>query len=429
MLECLESILVFTISSGYNLSIQGGKMNLKNNGALLTVLLIVFVDILGFTIMIPLLPFYAESLGATPFVVGMLSSIYGFCSLIAGPVLGDLSDRYGRKKVLLISQIGTCVGFMILAMSKVLWIVFLSRIIDGITAGNMTVAQAYISDVTEPKYRTRAMGMIGASFGLGFILGPAISGVLVHFGHAAPIWASAGLSFLSILGTTFFLTETREPSGEKKTGGAFHQLKTSFHMMKMPVLKECFVVFFIFSISFALYMSGLALYCERTLTWKGHPFTAREVGLLLSYVGIISLLIQAFLMGRLVEKWGEEKIMLVGFGSTMTALLVIGFAPVLAIFLMGITVNAFGNAILRPAITGLLSKNASPHHQGLVFGLNQTLMSIAQIVCPLVSGFLIGQQMTFAWAIIISAMSFSGLIIGRITSQRIKMHHARAAHS
>ncbi len=404
-------------------------MDLKNNGALLTVLLIVFVDILGFTIMIPLLPFYAESLGATPFVVGMLSSIYGFCSLIAGPILGDLSDRYGRKKVLLLSQIGTCIGFIILALSSVLWIVFLSRIIDGITAGNMTVAQAYISDVTEPKNRTRAMGMIGASFGLGFILGPAISGVLVHFGHAAPIWASAGLSFLSILGTSFFLTDAKQPTGAKKERGAFTQLKNSFRLMQTPVLKECFSVFFIFSVCFALYMSGLALYCERTLTWKGKPFSAKEVGLLLSYVGVISLCIQAFLMGKLVERWGEEKIMLVGFGSTMIALLVIGLSPALAIFLLGITVNSFGNAIIRPAITGMLSKNASPHHQGLVFGLNQTLMSIAQIVCPLVSGFLIGKQLTFLWCLMISGMAFMGLIIGRITVKKIKMHHAHAAHS
>lgn len=404
-------------------------MNLKNNGALLTVLLIVFVDILGFTIMIPLLPFYAESLGATPFVVGMLSSIYGFCSLIAGPILGDLSDRYGRKKVLLISQIGTCIGFIILALSRVLWIVFLSRIIDGITAGNMTVAQAYISDVTEPQNRTRAMGMIGASFGLGFILGPAISGVLVHFGHAAPIWASAALSFVSIMGTTFFLKDAKQPNGKPKEGGAFAQLKKSFHLMQTPILKECFTVFFIFSISFALYMSGLALYCERVLTWKGHPFTAREVGLLLSYVGVISLCIQVFMMGWLVQKIGEVNIMLMGFFSTMIALLVMGFAPLLAIFLMGITVNAFGNAILRPAISGMLSKNASPHHQGLVFGLNQTLMSIAQIVCPLVSGFLIGRQLTFVWCLIIAGFSFLGLIIGRMTSKRIKMHHAHAAHS
>jgi DHA1 family tetracycline resistance protein-like MFS transporter len=395
-------------------------MNFKNNGALLTVLLIVFVDILGFTIMIPLLPFYAESLGATPFVVGMLSSIYGMCSLVAGPVLGDLSDRYGRRIVLLLSQIGTCIGFIILALSKTLWVVFLSRIIDGITAGNMTVAQAYISDVTEPKNRTRAMGLIGASFGLGFILGPAISGLLVGFGKAAPIWASAALSFLSIMGTTFFLKDAKVPGQDvNKTGGAIAQFKKSFTLLNTPVLKECFIVFFIFSISFALYMSGLALYSERALMWNGHAFSAKEVGLLLSYAGIISLCIQIFAMGFLVQKFGEVKIMLIGFASTAVALLVMGFAPLLAIFLIGITINTFGNAILRPAISGMLSKNASPAHQGLVFGLNQTLMSIAQIICPLISGFLIGKGLTLVWCLLIAAISLLGFIVGLFTPKQI----------
>jgi DHA1 family tetracycline resistance protein-like MFS transporter len=396
-------------------------MNFKNNGALLTVLLIVFVDILGFTIMIPLLPFYAESLGATPFVVGMLSSIYGLCSLISGPILGDLSDRYGRRKILLLSQIGTCIGFIILALSRILWVVFLSRIIDGITAGNLTVAQAYISDVTKPQDRTRAMGMIGASFGLGFILGPAISGVLVQFGHAAPIWASAALSFISIIGTTIFLKDVKNNHEIKMSldKGIIKQFKKYFLLLNSPVLKECFSVFFIFSISFSLYMSGFALYCERALVWNGHPFTAKEVGLLLSYVGVISLLIQLLLMGYLVRILGEIKIMLLGFISTALALLVMGFAPLLSIFLVGITINTFGNAILRPAISGMLSQNASPAQQGLVFGLNQTLMSIAQIVCPLISGFLIEKEWTLFWCLSISAISFLGILVGKLASTKI----------
>ena len=403
-------------------------MNFKNNGALLTVLLIVFVDILGFTIMIPLLPFYAESLGATPFIVGMLSSIYGLCSLISGPILGDLSDRYGRRKILLISQIGTCIGFVILAVSKILWVVFLSRIIDGITAGNLTVAQAYISDVTEPQNRTRAMGMIGASFGLGFILGPAISGILVHFGHAAPIWASAVLSFISIIGTTLFLKDVKiniDNKIKKKIGqGLNDQFKKYIHLVNTPVLKECFSVYFIFSISFSLYMSGFALYCERALVWHGHPFSAKEVGLLLSYVGVISLLIQLLLMGYLVQKLGEVKIMLLGFASTAIAMAVMGFAPLLSIFLVGITINTFGNAILRPAISGMLSQNASSTHQGLVFGINQTLMSIAQIICPLISGFLIDKNWTLIWCLSIAGISLLGFFVGRFASTKINYQHA-----
>ncbi len=172
---------------------------------LLPIFLIVFVDILGFTMIIPLLPFYAQSMGASDFVVGLLLSSYAICQLIAGPVLGKLSDQYGRKPLLILSQIGTLIGFILLAASKTLWLVFLARIIDGITAGNLSLAQAYISDVTVPEKRAQSFGIIGIAFGVGFTIGPGISGELARFGYVAPILAACALSFTSILCTTFLL--------------------------------------------------------------------------------------------------------------------------------------------------------------------------------------------------------------------------------
>src|SRR5262245_19243568 len=166
---------------------------LMKKSPLLSIFLIVLVDVLGLTIILPLLPFYAESLGATPISVGMLVSAYAICQLIAGPPLGALSDRVGRRPVLLVSQIGTFIGFLILASAQTLWVVFLARIIDGLTAGNLTVAQAYISDVATPQNRARSFGLIGISFGLGFLVGPAIAGLLARFGNQAPILAAAGL--------------------------------------------------------------------------------------------------------------------------------------------------------------------------------------------------------------------------------------------
>src|SRR5215510_8112035 len=185
---------------------------------LLSIFLIVLVDVMGLTIILPLLPFYAESLGASASVVGMLVSAYALCQLIAGPPLGQLSDHVGRRPVLLVSQIGTFIGFLMLAFARSLWLVFLARIIDGLTAGNLTVAQAYISDVTEPQNRAKAFGLIGVAFSLGFLVGPALAGFLAQFSHQYPIFAAAGLSFTSIM-CTYFLLPTAplhpKPADEK----------------------------------------------------------------------------------------------------------------------------------------------------------------------------------------------------------------------
>src|SRR6185295_12445082 len=166
---------------------------------LLSIFLIVLVDVLGLTIILPLLPFYAEQMGASPRMVGLLVATYALCQFIAGPPLGHLSDRVGRRPVLLVSQIGTCIGFLILAFAQTLWVVFFARVIDGLTAGNLTVAQAYIADITNPENRTKSFGIIGIAFGLGFLVGPGISGYLAAYSNVYPIFAAAALSFTSIM--------------------------------------------------------------------------------------------------------------------------------------------------------------------------------------------------------------------------------------
>ncbi|HVY46498.1 MAG TPA: MFS transporter, partial [Minicystis sp.] len=173
---------------------------------LLPIFLTVFVDVLGLTLVLPLLPFYAEHFGATAFEVTMIAASYSACQLVSGPLLGRLSDRVGRKPTLLASQMGTLVGFLVLAFASQLWMLFLGRIIDGSTAGNLSIAQAYISDVTTPDKRTRAFAVIGISFGMGFLIGPALSGVLAQrWGYAAPMFLAAALSATSVLTTATLL--------------------------------------------------------------------------------------------------------------------------------------------------------------------------------------------------------------------------------
>jgi len=254
------------------------------------------VDVLGLTIILPLLPFYAERLGASPTVVGLLVSTYAACQLVAGPVLGQMSDRVGRRPLLLVSQMGTFVGFLILAWAGfigLLWLVFVSRVIDGLTAGNLSLAQAYISDVTRPEERAKSFGVIGVAFGIGFLIGPAISGFLSIFGYQYPIFAAAALSFTSILSTYFLLPSAPViPESEKRAGPAppagrrlrvldWGNYATYF---KRPALAALLWQFFSFAFTFAIFMSGFALFAERRYTWNGHPFGVKEVGYVFAYV-------------------------------------------------------------------------------------------------------------------------------------------------
>src|SRR5512136_2197359 len=180
------------------------------------IFVIVLIDLLGLTIIIPLMPLYAATFGASPLVIGLLGAIYPIMQFIGAPVLGRLSDRYGRRPILLISQLGTFVGFVILGFANALWMLFLSRIVDGISGANISTAQAYIADVSDEKNRAKNFGLIGAAFGLGFIIGPAVGGFLSQFGYQVPAFFAAGLSLLSITLTYIMLPEPEHKSGARR---------------------------------------------------------------------------------------------------------------------------------------------------------------------------------------------------------------------
>ena len=378
------------------------------NSPLLPIFLIVAVDVLGITIILPLLPFYSQSLGASPFVIGTIVSVYGLCQFIAGPILGKASDRYGRKPILMISQLGTLGGFILLALSRSLALVFLARIIDGLTAGNISVAQAYISDNTEPKDRTRAFGIVGASFGLGFLVGPAISGLLSKYGHQTPIWAAAGLSALSILATlTLLPSGVKPPQGAKRRPGIL-PFKDIKEFSKDPVVAKLLIQFMAFSFSFSLFVSGLALFCASRFQWKGHPFGAPEVGSVFTYSGAINLTVQLFLMKILVSKLGDAKIVVSGF-----LFMAIGYGALSGVYtvpllVLWLTFNNLGAAVLRPTLTSQISQNVGREHQGAVLGVTQSLQSIAVIVAPLVSGLFIDRGYLAVWALACSAVAAMG---------------------
>jgi multidrug resistance protein len=364
---------------------------------LLSIFLIVLVDVLGLTIILPLLPFFAESMGATPSVVGLLVSAYAICQLIAGPPLGHLSDRIGRRPVLLVSQMGTCAGFLILAYAQSLWLVFLARIIDGLTAGNLTVAQAYIADVTDSDNRTKAFGMIGIAFGLGFLVGPGVSGFLAQFGNTYPIFAAAALSFTSIL-CTYFLLPGVVPYPHPELEQAFSRWSAITESFKDKRLAPMLWQFFAFTFAFSTFFSGFALFAERRFTYNGIAFGTKQVGYVFAFSGLIGVLIQGGGMGALVKAFGESRLVQTGFATMAVGFVLLAGVNGIPYMLVAVALLTFGSAILRPSLTSLITKHTPRHRQGMVMGLMQSLMSIAQIVAPVIAGILIQTQFLSTWA-------------------------------
>lgn len=373
---------------------------------LLPIFLIVAVDVLGFTIILPLLPFYSERLGASPTVVGAIVSIYAVGQLLAGPILGQISDRIGRRPVLLLSQAGTLGGFLVLAFSTQVWMVFLSRAIDGLTAGNLSIAQAYISDVTPPEHRAKSFAIIGVAFGFGFLVGPAISGFLAHFGYQAPIFAACALSLASIL-CTFFLLPRREPihleQGETVTGPGGKRLSLISwgqyrRYFQQGDLARLLGQWLLFSLSFSTFIAGFALFAERRYLWNGHAVGVREVGYIFAFNGFIGIIMQGGMVGRMVKAFGEKKVVQIGFATSFLGYAAVGFTHTVGELLWVLALSSIGAAGLRPALTSMITQKAGRREQGVILGLTQSLTSIAQIAAPILAGYLIDRALLTTWA-------------------------------
>jgi multidrug resistance protein len=351
----------------------------------------VFIDLLGFGIVIPVLPFYAEGtrFNATPRTVGFLFASYSIMQLIFSPVLGRLSDKYGRRPVLLISIIGTAIGFLILGFAKTLWMLFVGRILDGISGGNISTAQAYIADITTKEDRAKGMGLIGAAFGLGFIFGPAIGGILSRWGIQVPFLFAAGLCFANAILLYFTLPETvtaDHPARVSAAGGrGFSQLLDS---LKQPRLRFILTIYFLFIVAFSIMTTSFSLY-----TMFRFGYDAQHNGYLFAYVGLIAVIIQGVLIGRLVKRFGELWLVIVGALFFAVSLFSVPFVGPnsggLLALLIGGGIFSLGNSLSTPALNSLASKSVGPTDQGSVLGVTQSVASLARAVGPSIAALLI----------------------------------------
>src|SRR5437016_2211127 len=357
---------------------------------LLFIFITIFIDLVGFGIVIPVLPFYAEGtkFGATPREVGLLFASYSFMQLIFAPVLGRLSDKYGRRPILLISLLGTSLGFLILGFATTLWMLFLGRIIDGISGGNISTAQAYIADVTTKENRAKGMGLIGAAFGLGFVFGPAIGGILSRWGVNVPFLFAGGLAFANAILLYFTLPETVTPDHPARvsaaSGRGWQQLVVA---LREPRLAYVLAIYFLGIVAFSMMTATFSLFMMFRL-----GYDAFHNGWVFAFVGIISAIIQGGLIGKLVKRFGEPLLIIVGallFSASLFAIPFVTLASGLTALLALGAATAIGQALSAPSLSSLASKTASAGEQGGVLGVMQSVASLARAVGPSLAAVLI----------------------------------------
>ena len=351
----------------------------------------VFIDLVGFGIVIPVLPFYAEGtrFNATPRTVGLLFASYSIMQLIFAPILGRLSDKYGRRPVLLISIIGTGVGFLLLGFAKTLWMLFAGRILDGITGGNISTAQAYIADVTSKEDRAKGMGLIGAAFGLGFVFGPAIGGILSRWGIAVPFFFAAALCFANAILLYFRLPETVTPDHPARASATSGRgLSQLLHSFSNRPLAFVLAIYFLFIVAFSIMTTSFSLF-----TMFRYGYDAQHTGYLFAYVGVLSVIVQGGLIGRLVKKFGELPLVVTGaflFAGSLFAVPFVGpEAGGLLALMIGGGLFSIGNSLAAPSLTSLGSKSVGPVEQGSVLGVMQSVASLARATGPALAAFLI----------------------------------------
>jgi DHA1 family tetracycline resistance protein-like MFS transporter len=365
-------------------------------GALGIIFLIVLIDLMGFGIIIPLLPFYVPGYRENPLKVTLLFSAFSMCQFVGAPILGMLSDRFGRRPVLIISQFGSAAGYLLLGVATtlgmrgsisnelMLTLVYTSRVIDGFTGGNISTAQAYVSDVTTKENRAKGMGVLGAAFGIGFCLGPFLGGTLGHFDKAWPAYVACALCAVAATLTYLKLPESVR-HGETEVTAWLHPARFA-PVLRKPVLVQLLAISFFTMAAFVMMESTIGIYLDRRETFG---FDARQVGYFFGFLGVVIIIVQGRLIGPLTKRFGEWPLAITG--TLLVALGMAGFAatswwPLLALLCVAGAINATGRSLQQPTVSSLLSKFSDPREQGVVFGLYHGLGSLARVVGPLVAG-------------------------------------------
>ncbi len=351
---------------------------------------IVFIDLVGFGIIIPLLPFYGEFHHATPATVGLLMATYSFTQFLAAPFWGRLSDRVGRRPVLLISLAGAAVAYVWLGLAESLWMLFAARALGGFMAGNIATAFAYVADVTPRQDRAKGMGMIGAAFGLGFIAGPAIGGVLagpdpVHANFHIPSFAAAGMSTVALLLALATLKESLSADVRRRLAETPRRTRLEMFAaaLKRPNVGLLIALSFLATFVFAGLESTFAMWSRRQFGWG-----PEQNGYLFAFVGLLSAVVQGGLIGRLAKRFGEARLIVQGAASLAVGVVLIPFSHGVPLLLAAMVIAGYGFSVTSPSLNSLISLQVGEDEQGGIMGVTRSATTMARFLGPAWAGLL-----------------------------------------
>ncbi len=365
------------------------------------IFLTVLIDLIGFGIVIPLLPFYALRFGATSSEIGFLVSSFSLMQFIFNPIWGRISDRIGRRPVILISVFGSFLSYLIFGLANSLAVLFISRMLAGFMGANIATAQAYIADITPPEERAKGMGIVGAGFGIGFVIGPFISGVLSKFGYTVPIFFASGLSLLNFILAYKFLPEPQRHVQSEQRLNYLHSVSKIF---SDGLLIFLYFTFFVITFGISINYVVFPLFTKDVF-----GFDASHNGLLFGYIGMMGVFTQGYLIGKITKKISEERVLIAGTFLMCLGLIGMAFSKHILEFFIFVTFFTFGSGITTPSVLSLISHRAKPEVQGITLGFGQSLSSLARVFGPSTGGFLygnLGHKIPFIFGAFSMGLSF-----------------------
>lgn len=403
-------------------------------GALATVFLVVLVDLLGFGIVLPLLPFYASEFNASGVSIGLLYSVYSLSQLIFSPIWGGLSDRFGRRPIMILSTAGSTLAYLLFSFSPSMGLLFASRILAGVMGGNISTAQAYVADVTTPDNRARGMGLIGAAFGIGFVIGPALAAFLIHPAlhpwfpldnkFALPGLVAAALSFMSFLLVLMKLPETvdrsasasasKQPSRPGLLSPEFWRLLARQNASSpnhiLPFLLVCALIL---SFGQSTLYSAFPIFCKTAL-----GLTPERVGIQFALMGVIAIVIQGGLIKPLEKKFGETPLFMTGGILMAIGIASIPLAPSELVLSAILAVMAIGGSLNGPTLNSLISKEADPSRTGQAMGTAQGFSALGRVIGPAWGGALIGASLIAPFVLTGAVVAMTVLIALKFRGRR-----------